>query len=185
MTETTVTTQVYQVFIRASAQAIWDAITNPEWSSRYGYRPSNEYELRPGGRYRGLASPEYQAMGMPEVVVGLDHLAVDHDLGHAHRLELRRGDAAVAPAGAQLVLVARAVAVAAAPLGLGDRVPDRLRARPDEHPVDLGRDGGLCHRRHAVPSSSVLRCASADTWRSVYLSIQRSWIRRIGTALRK
>ena len=39
--------------------------------------------------------------------------------------------------------------------------------------------------RHAVSSSSVLRSASADTWRSVYLSIHRSWISRIGTGLRK
>jgi uncharacterized protein YndB with AHSA1/START domain len=77
MTETATTTQVYQVFIRASAQAIWDAITKPEWSSRYGYRPVNEYELRPGGRYRGIASPEFQAMGMPEVVVDGEVLEVD------------------------------------------------------------------------------------------------------------
>ena len=62
MTESTVTTQVYQVFIRASAQAIWDAITKPEWSRRYGYRAINEYDLRPGGTYRGLASPEYRSM---------------------------------------------------------------------------------------------------------------------------
>jgi uncharacterized protein YndB with AHSA1/START domain len=77
MTENTVTTQVYQVFIRASAQAIWDAITKPEWSSRYGYRPINEYDLRPGGSYRGIASPEFQAMGMPEVVVDGEVIEAD------------------------------------------------------------------------------------------------------------
>ena len=37
-TPTMVTTQVYRVYIKASAQAIWDAITKPEWSRRYGYR---------------------------------------------------------------------------------------------------------------------------------------------------
>jgi uncharacterized protein YndB with AHSA1/START domain len=77
MTESTVTTQVHRVFIKAPAQAIWDAITTPEWSSRYGYRPINEYELRPGGSYRGLASPEYRAMGMPEVVVDGEVIEVD------------------------------------------------------------------------------------------------------------
>ena len=68
MTETK-TTQVYQVFIRATPEAIWDAITKPEWTQRYGYRSIAEFDLRPGGIYRGKATPEFQAMGMPEVVV--------------------------------------------------------------------------------------------------------------------
>ena len=34
-TATNVTTQVYHVYIKASPQAIWDAITKPEWSTRY------------------------------------------------------------------------------------------------------------------------------------------------------
>lgn len=34
-TLTGTTTQVYQVLIRASAQQIWDAITTPEFTSRY------------------------------------------------------------------------------------------------------------------------------------------------------
>ena len=29
------TTQVYQVFIKASAEQIWEAITRPEWTARY------------------------------------------------------------------------------------------------------------------------------------------------------
>ena len=29
--------QVHRVYIRASAQAIWDAITQPEWTRQYGY----------------------------------------------------------------------------------------------------------------------------------------------------
>ena len=32
------TTQVYEVYIRASPQAIWDAITSPEWTVKYGYQ---------------------------------------------------------------------------------------------------------------------------------------------------
>ena len=31
------TTQVYRVYIRATPQAVWDAITKPEWTERYGY----------------------------------------------------------------------------------------------------------------------------------------------------
>jgi uncharacterized protein YndB with AHSA1/START domain len=71
MTTTTeaVTTQVYRVFIKATPQAIWDAITKPEWTQRYGYGGSADYDLRPGGAYRGLASPEMRAHGAPEVAV--------------------------------------------------------------------------------------------------------------------
>ena len=36
-TTTNVGTQVYRVYIKATPQAIWDAITSPEWTERYGY----------------------------------------------------------------------------------------------------------------------------------------------------
>ena len=35
MTETGVTTQVYRVFIKATPEAIWEAITRPDFSERY------------------------------------------------------------------------------------------------------------------------------------------------------
>jgi uncharacterized protein YndB with AHSA1/START domain len=44
--ETNVTTQVYRVYIKATPQAIWDAITKPEWTERFGYGGRSEYELR-------------------------------------------------------------------------------------------------------------------------------------------
>jgi uncharacterized protein YndB with AHSA1/START domain len=69
MTETSATTQVYQVFIRATPEAIWDAITKPEWTEKYGYRARSEYDLRPGGAFRSVASEEMRAMGMAELVV--------------------------------------------------------------------------------------------------------------------
>ncbi|MGH2659489.1 MAG: SRPBCC domain-containing protein [Actinomycetota bacterium] len=68
-TETALTTQVYRVYIKATPQAIWDAITKPEWTQKYGYRGIAEYDLRPGGTYRALATKDMQSMGMPEVVV--------------------------------------------------------------------------------------------------------------------
>ena len=68
-TEQRVTTQVYRVYIRATPDAIWDAITNPEWTERYGYGGRAEYDLRPGGAYKVSASPEMQAMGLPEIMV--------------------------------------------------------------------------------------------------------------------
>ena len=42
-----VTTQVYRVYIKATPQAIWDAITRPEWTERYGYGGRAQFELRP------------------------------------------------------------------------------------------------------------------------------------------
>jgi uncharacterized protein YndB with AHSA1/START domain len=63
------TTQVYRIFIKATPQAIWDAITKPEWSQRFGYGLRDEYDLRPGGRYNGHANEGMIAMGMTGVVV--------------------------------------------------------------------------------------------------------------------
>ena len=77
MTETK-TTQVYRVYIRATPEAIWDAITKPEWTQRYGYRGIAEFDLRPGGALpRRSASAEMQAMGMPEVVVDGEVIEAD------------------------------------------------------------------------------------------------------------
>jgi uncharacterized protein YndB with AHSA1/START domain len=70
-------TQVYRVYIKATPQAIWDAITKPEWTDRYGYRGFAEFDLRPGGAYRARANEEYQAMGMPEYPVEGEVIEVD------------------------------------------------------------------------------------------------------------
>jgi uncharacterized protein YndB with AHSA1/START domain len=69
MTETKVTTQVYRVYIKATPQAIWDAITNPGWTEKYGYGGRVEFDLRPGGAYRGLTSEAMRSMGAPDVAV--------------------------------------------------------------------------------------------------------------------
>jgi uncharacterized protein YndB with AHSA1/START domain len=63
------TTQVYRIFIKAAPQAIWDAITKPEWTQRWGYGLRDEYDLRPGGQYRGYANEGMTAMGMTGVIV--------------------------------------------------------------------------------------------------------------------
>ena len=70
-------TQVYRIFIRATPQAIWDAITRPEWTQRWGYGLRDEYELRPGGTYRGYASEGMLAFGAPEVVVDGEVIEAD------------------------------------------------------------------------------------------------------------
>ncbi len=76
MTET-VTTQVYRVYIKATPQAIWDAITKPEWTEKYGYGGRVEYDLRPGGSYRALTSLAMRSMGAPEVAVDGEVIEAD------------------------------------------------------------------------------------------------------------
>jgi uncharacterized protein YndB with AHSA1/START domain len=68
-TKASVTTQMYEVYIRATPQAIWDAITSPEWTQKYGYKGRAEYDLRPGGAYRAHATPDMLKFGLPDVVV--------------------------------------------------------------------------------------------------------------------
>ena len=50
-TMTAQTTQIYQVFIKASAEEIWEAITKPEFTERYFY--GARISVTPDG-YRGL-----------------------------------------------------------------------------------------------------------------------------------
>ncbi|MDP9317664.1 MAG: SRPBCC domain-containing protein, partial [Actinomycetota bacterium] len=78
-TETAVTTQVYRVYIKATPEAIWDAITKPEWTERYGYGGRAEFEpdLRPGATYRGMTSEAMRSMGAPDVGVDGEILEVD------------------------------------------------------------------------------------------------------------
>ncbi len=77
MNEIETIVQVHRVYIKATAEAIWEAITKPEWTARYGYRGLSEYELRPGGAYVGRASEGMIAHGAPEVAVDGEVLAVD------------------------------------------------------------------------------------------------------------
>jgi uncharacterized protein YndB with AHSA1/START domain len=54
MTTETATTQVYRVWIKASRDKIWAAITDPEWNGRYGYAAPSSYDLKPGGSFRSV-----------------------------------------------------------------------------------------------------------------------------------
>jgi len=76
-TQTTGTTQVFRVHIKATPEAVWEAITSAEWTARYGYRGVSEYDLRPGGTFRSLANEGMKAMGAPDVVVEGEVVEVD------------------------------------------------------------------------------------------------------------
>jgi uncharacterized protein YndB with AHSA1/START domain len=82
--------QVYRVYIRATPEAIWTAITDPEWSNRYGYGGRAEYDLRPGGTYRGLTNEGMRAQGAPEVAVDGEVIEADppHKLVQTWRMAM-------------------------------------------------------------------------------------------------
>jgi len=61
--------QVYEIYIKATPQKIWDAITKPEWTERYGYQGPADYELRKGGSYKAGASKAMIAMGIQGTLV--------------------------------------------------------------------------------------------------------------------
>jgi uncharacterized protein YndB with AHSA1/START domain len=69
-TQTTTTVQMYRVYIKATPQAIWDAITKPEWTKKYGYAPLVEYDLRAGGKFRAHPNEGMkQFPGVPDVII--------------------------------------------------------------------------------------------------------------------
>lgn len=81
------TTQIYEIYIKATPQAIWDAITTPEWTARYGYQGPAEYELRPGGAFRANASAAMVAMGIEGTLVDGEVIEADppHKLVQTYR----------------------------------------------------------------------------------------------------
>ncbi len=70
MTKTTQieTVQIYRVYIKATPEAIWDAITKSEWTVQYGYAPLVEYDLQSGGAFRARANEGMKAFGCPDVI---------------------------------------------------------------------------------------------------------------------
>ena len=77
MTETGVTTQVYQVFINATPQAIWDAITRPEWTEQLRLPGTLGVRPAPGRCVPIVASDEMRAMGMAEQLVDGEVIEAD------------------------------------------------------------------------------------------------------------
>jgi uncharacterized protein YndB with AHSA1/START domain len=60
--------QVYAVFIRATPEQVWDAITKPEFTTKYFYGSKIESTFEPGSRYLGLASDGGQHLVEGEVL---------------------------------------------------------------------------------------------------------------------
>jgi uncharacterized protein YndB with AHSA1/START domain len=86
MTTTLTTTQVYRVYIKATPDAIWQAITDPEWTNRYGYTGYTHYDLRPGGALKVVPNDEFkaaaEAQGYPCPDVLIDGEVIEADPPH-------------------------------------------------------------------------------------------------------
>lgn len=84
---TDATPKVFEIYIRAPAQAVWDAITSPDWNGRYGYKAPSEYDLKPGGAFVARSNAQMRAYGMAEVIIDGEVLEVDapHRLVQTYR----------------------------------------------------------------------------------------------------
>jgi uncharacterized protein YndB with AHSA1/START domain len=77
------TTQVFQIYIKATPEAIWQAITDPEWTNRYGYGGYARYDLRPGGAFihepNAVMKAGAEAAGFPcpDVIIDGEVLEAD------------------------------------------------------------------------------------------------------------
>jgi uncharacterized protein YndB with AHSA1/START domain len=95
-TENSVTTQVYRVYIRATPERIFDAITKPEWIARYGYGGTIDFDLRPGAPFQALTSQVMRDYGAPDVAIDGEVVEVDppHKLVLSWRMVMDPGLAA-------------------------------------------------------------------------------------------
>ena len=59
-TMTATATQVYQLFVKATPEQIWDAITKPEFTRRYFYGSLIESTFEPGAAYDGWSGDRTQ-----------------------------------------------------------------------------------------------------------------------------
>ena len=77
------TTGIFRVYINAPAERIWQAITDPAWTVKYGYGGYAHYDLRPGGALRFAPDEAMKAgaaaMGFPcpDVIIDGEVLEVD------------------------------------------------------------------------------------------------------------
>lgn len=70
-------TQIFRIYIQATPDAIWEAITSADWTERYGYKGRTEYQLRTGGPVVGHATKEMIDFGAPSIMVKGEVLEAD------------------------------------------------------------------------------------------------------------
>jgi uncharacterized protein YndB with AHSA1/START domain len=67
-TMTEQTTQVYSVFIRATPEQVWDAITKPEFTTKYFYGSIIDSTFEPGAALNGWSGDRSQHLVDGEVI---------------------------------------------------------------------------------------------------------------------
>jgi uncharacterized protein YndB with AHSA1/START domain len=78
MTETNVNTQTYRVWIKATPEAVWDAITKSEWTDRYGYGGFVDFgDFQPGTPFVMTAGTGMQEQGTTGPMVDGEIIEVD------------------------------------------------------------------------------------------------------------
>jgi len=88
------TAQVYRIYIKATPEAIWDAITKSEWTERYGYTGIVDFDLRPGGAYAVQATKEFRAAAeaqgaqLPDVIIDGEVVEADRPRRLVHTFNM-------------------------------------------------------------------------------------------------
>lgn len=82
------TVQVHRVYIKAPAERVWQAITDPEWTDKYGYGGLVDTTLQPGAAWVTNAGVGMQAVGITGPIVDGEVIEVDppHRLVQTWRL---------------------------------------------------------------------------------------------------
>ncbi|MGW3958709.1 SRPBCC domain-containing protein [Amycolatopsis sp. NPDC005003] len=71
------TVQVHRVYIKATPERIWEAITKPEWTRKYGYTGLADFDLKVGGKHRTRPTQEFIDAGFTGDLVDGEVLEVD------------------------------------------------------------------------------------------------------------
>lgn len=69
--------QTHRIFVKATAEEVWDALTRPGWTQKYGFRAAVHYDMRPGGIYLAFASAPMRMRGASDVIIDGEVIAVD------------------------------------------------------------------------------------------------------------
>lgn len=71
------TNVIHSIYINTPAQKIWDALTQSQYTTQWGYGGEIELDPRPGGAYRNLSTPGMREMGMGDTAVEGEVLEID------------------------------------------------------------------------------------------------------------
>jgi len=77
ITQERLAVQTHRIFVRATAEAVWDALTRPGWTQKYGFRAAVHYDMRPGGSYLAFASAPMRMRGTGDVIIDGEVIAAD------------------------------------------------------------------------------------------------------------